>query len=276
MTGVNRLVVAGLGFALCALSTTADAGDTFDTTSMGGLVATGQPLAQGLAPLHADTQGGMVPQSCSSLYSLEHIGYRAAFHGLVVAAISMLEVLADSTDLPRSDALLALDVSGDNRLNLLDFVAVEASGLQFDEARAGFRDISGTGFLSSVWDQFEPTEDRDISGTGFDLIVEVSDLLAQDRDISGTGFDAVLDLGERMQEERDISGTGFDAVIDQLGRLQVNRDISGTGRVAADSFDILGQQVINAMNRLAADDVAGAGAELVLGYLAATAMLTED
>ena len=276
MTGVNRLFAAGFGLAVWTMSATAVADDSFDTVSIAGLVATGQPSAQSLSILHADAEGAVLPTTCSSLYTPAQIAYRAAFQGLVVSTLSMMDLLAAAAELPRGDALDALDVNGDSRLDLLDFAAIEASGQSFDSARAGFRDISGTGFLSGYWDLVEPSEDRDISGTGFDLILEVSELLVQDRDISGTGFDLILDLGEQMQEERDISGTGFDAVLEQLGRLQVNRDISGTGRVAADSFDILGQQVINAMNRLAVDDVAGAGAELVLGYLAAAAMLTED
>lgn len=245
---------------------------SFDVVSAEAIIATTHPLATALAGYH---ELGLAPQDLNALNSPLNAGYRTALQGLIIGSLSTLEILASSQTLPRDAAMSQLDVTGDGRVDLLDVVAVQGTQTNLDSARPSFRDISGTGFLSTVWDRIPMTTDRDISGTGFDLIIEATRLLASERDISGTGFELILDLADQV-ETRDISGTGFDVLLALLTGLNTSRDISGTGRIAADVFDILGQQIISAMNRLADDDVEGAGLELLLGYLAAAEMLAED
>ncbi len=255
MNALNRACAAALAVIVSLGSVSASTNDAPDTLALQSIVIAAKPLAETLSARYTDAEFAAVPATTAELYRLEFTGYRSAFQGLAISTLSMLTLLQDAQATGRSAALLQLDTNADGRLDLLDFAFIERSGDEWQTPLYG---------------------ERDITGTGFDLSVRATQSMTEDRDITGTGFDLILDLGESMREDRDITGTGFDAVFEQLGRLQVNRDITGTGRVAADSFDILGQQVINAMNRLAADDVAGAGAELVLGYLAAAAMLTED
>lgn len=274
MNALNRACAAALVCFASVGSAVASPSAPLDELALQSIVVAAKPLAETLATQYAG--GDAVPATTAELYQLEYIGYRSAFQGLAISTLSMLTLLQDAQAPGRSPAALQLDTNADGRLDLLDFAAVEGSGDQFETARPAFQDLSGTGWIGPYLWQTPMYGERDITGTGFDLSVRATRSMTQDRDITGTGFDLILDLGESMREERDITGTGFDAVMERLAALQVNRDITGTGRVSADSFDILGQQVINAMNRLAADDVAGAGAELVLGYLAAAAMLTED
>lgn len=276
MNALNRACAAALAGIVSLGSVSASTNDAPDTLALQSIVIAAKPLAETLSARYTDAEFAAVPATTAELYRLEFTGYRSAFQGLAISTLSMLTLLQDAQATGRSAALLQLDTNADGRLDLLDFAFIERSGDEFETARSAFQDLSGTGWIGPYLWQTPLYGERDITGTGFDLSVRATQSMTEDRDITGTGFDLILDLGESMREDRDITGTGFDAVLEQLGRLQVNRDISGTGRVAADSFDILGQQVINAMNRLAADDVAGAGAELVLGYLAAAAMLTED
>lgn len=276
MYALTRACAAAVCCAVLSVVPSLALADPADDLAIAALLDSAQPQAGALAGLHADQSGESVPATLGEFYSLEYTAYRSAFQSLAISTLSMLTVLASGDDTENAAAWLELDLNHDGRLDLRDMDAIEGSGMNFDSARAAYRDITGTGWIGPYLARIAVGEERDITGTGFDLTIRATRLLMNDRDITGTGFDLILDLGEGMQEERDITGTGFDVVVARFDDFNGNRDITGTGRVAADARDILGQQVINAMNRLAADDVAGAGAELVLAYLVAAEMLLED